>query len=43
MNEFEKLNTLMDTFKTPEEINEAVKGLTTAELKRFIHILGGIK
>jgi division protein CdvB (Snf7/Vps24/ESCRT-III family) len=43
MNEYEKLNALMDEFKTPEDINEVVKTLSTAELKRYIYILGSVK
>lgn len=39
MNEYEKLNTLMDEFKQPEDIADVVKTLSVAEIKRFLHIL----
>jgi hypothetical protein len=43
MNEYQRLSLLMDTFKTQEDINEVVKTLSTAELKRYIHILESAK
>jgi hypothetical protein len=42
MNEFERLNFLMDEFKTKENIEAVVKNLPTADLKRFIYILESV-